>query len=184
MGDRPDRILIVGMMGSGKTTVARALSERLGWPLVDNDAQIRALRGRAGPTIFRESGEDALHAAEGEALEVAIERGPSPAIITVAGSVVDDDALRPRIRAAGHVVWLRARAGTLRHRIGTGRGRRSDAVDETWLAGVAKERAPRYAEVADQVVDVDDRSVESITEEILLAVDAAPSAGGRDPGPD
>ena len=177
VGDRPDRILIVGMMGSGKTTVARALAARLGWPLVDNDAQIRALRGRDGPTIFRESGEDALHAAEREALRVAIERGPSPAIITVAGSVVDDDELRPRIRGAGHVVWLRARAATLHRRIGTGRGRRSDAVDEAWLERVAKDRASRYAEVADQVVDVDARSVESIAGEIVAKLDDAPAAG-------
>jgi len=164
------------MMGAGKTTVARALADRLGWPLLDNDAQIRALRGRDGPTIFRESGEDALHAAEREALEAAIQRGPAPAIITVAGSVVDDEGLRPRIRDAGHVVWLRARPATLRRRIGTGRGRRSDAVDEAWLARLAADRAARYADVADQVVDVDARSVDSIAEEILGALDA-PSAG-------
>lgn len=177
MGQQRDRLLLVGMMGAGKTTVARRLQERLGWPLLDNDAQILALRGRDGPTIFREGGEAALHAAEREALEAAIERGPSPAIITVAGSVVDDDEVRGRLRDAGHVVWLRARAATLRRRIGKGRGRRADAVDEDWLAKLAADRAPRYATVADQVVDVDDRSVDSVADEIVAAIDAGISAG-------
>ncbi len=177
MSNRHERLLLVGMMGAGKTTVARRLAERLGWPLLDNDAQIRALRGRDGPTIFREDGEDALHAAEREAIEDAIEHGPARAIVTVAGSVVDDDELRARVREAGHVVWLRARPSTLHRRIGEGRGRRSDAIDEDWLARLAAERAPRYEDVADQIVDVDDRSIDSVAAEIAAAVERRASAG-------
>lgn len=158
-------------MGSGKTTVARALAARLGWPILDNDALIRAT-GRDGPTIFRDDGEDALHAAERAAFLDALGRRP-PSVVTVAASVVDDPELRARLRGSGHVVWLRARPETLHRRIAAGSGRRADAVDEAWLANVAAERQPLYESVADQVVDVDDRDVDDVTRTIVAAVGAA-----------
>jgi shikimate kinase len=171
----PARIVLVGMMGAGKTTVAKAIAARLGWPLLDNDAEILAATGRDGPTIFREGGEDALHAAEEAAFQRAIDE-PGPAVVTVAASVVDDPALRDRLRAAGHVVWLRARPATLHERIASGAGRRSDAVDESWLAQLSREREPLYADVADDVVDVDDLGVAAIADSVIAALDA-PSAG-------
>ena len=163
------------MMGSGKTTVAKAIAARLGWPVLDNDAQIRAATGRDGPTIFREGGEDALHQAEQAAFKRAIEEA-RPSVVTVAASVVDDPDLRDRLRSAGHVVWLRARSETLHRRIASGAGRRSDAVDETWLAQLSRDREPRYRDVADQVVDVDDLSVAAIADSVIAAMDGR-SAG-------
>jgi shikimate kinase len=176
MTDRPARIVLVGMMGSGKTSVGRAVAARLGWPLLDNDAQILAATGRPSPTIFREGGEDALHEAERQAFRDAV-AAPAPAVVTVAGSVVDDPELRTKLRAAGHVVWLRARPATLHRRIDSGVGRRSDAVDEAWLARRATDRRPLYESVADQVVDVDDRPVDAIAEAIVAAIPSASSAG-------
>ena len=163
------------MMGSGKTTVAKAIAARLGWPVLDNDAQIRAATGRDGPTIFREGGEDALHQAEQAAFKRAIEEA-RPSVVTVAASVVDDPGLRDRLRSAGYVVWLRARPETLHRRIASGAGRRSDAVDETWLAQLSRDREPRYRDVADQVVDVDDLSVAAIADSVIAAMDGR-SAG-------
>jgi shikimate kinase len=174
--DRPARIVLVGMMGSGKTSVGRAVAARLGWPLLDNDAQILAATGRPSPAIFREGGEDALHAAERQAFTAAVD-GSAPAVVTVAGSVVDDPELRERMRSAGHVVWLRARPATLHRRIDSGAGRRSDAVDEAWLARRATDRRPLYASVANQVVDVDDQPVDAIAEAIVATITSLPSAG-------
>jgi shikimate kinase len=175
IGPPPARIVLVGMMGSGKTTVAKAIGARLGWKVLDNDAQIRAATGRDGPAIFREGGEDALHQAEEAAFLRAINE-PGPSVVTVAASVVDDPAHRDRLRAGGHVVWLRARPATLHRRIASGAGRRSDAVDEAWLTRLSREREPRYAEVADQVVDVDDQSVAGVADAVIAAIGAA-SAG-------
>ena len=102
MDDQP-RILLVGMMGSGKTTVGRALAKRTGWPFLDNDALVRELTGRTPAAIDARDGEDALHDAETRAFRAAVERH-GPAIIAVAGAVVDNDEERARLAGAGHVV--------------------------------------------------------------------------------
>lgn len=169
MNDHSPRILLIGMMGSGKSTVGRALATRTGWPFLDNDALVRELTGREPAAIDAEDGEDALHAAEIEAFRAATAR-PGPAIIAVAGAVVDDDAELARLATAGHVVWLRGRPETLRGRIGTGAGRRADARDLSWIRARLNERAPRYAAAADQVVDIEDHRPAAIAREILAAI--------------
>jgi shikimate kinase len=164
------RIVLVGMMGSGKSTVGRALAEELGWPLLDNDALVRETTGRGGPEIFRAGGEAALHEAEREALVAAI-RHPAPAVITAAASVVDDARLRSMLPHAGTVVWLRAAVDTIVDRIdaSAGAGRRSDARDVAWLEERASQRAPLYTAVADAIVDVDGRTIDELVAAIREA---------------
>ena len=174
---RQKRILLIGMMGAGKTTVGRELAKRTGWPFLDNDVLVRELTGREPAAIDAEDGQDALHAAEARAFRAATER-PGPAIIAVAGAVADDDAELARLAAAGHVVWLRGRPGTLRGRIGTGAGRRADALDLAWITARVNERAARYAAAADQIVDIENHRPAAIARAILevLAVLEARSA--------
>ena len=168
----PSRILLIGMMGSGKTTVGRQVARRTGWPFLDNDAQVRELTGREPEAIDAEDGEDALHAAEIAAFRAALAR-PGAAVIAVAGAVVDDPTAREELRRErAHVVWLRGRPETLRARIGAGTGRRADALDLDWLTARAREREPRYRAVADQVIDIEDRHATAIAREILEAVAA------------
>lgn len=175
MKRRSSRILLIGMMGSGKTAIGRELGRRTGWPFLDNDALVRELTGREPAAIDANDGEDALHAAEARAFQMATDRS-GPAIVAVAGWIVDDDAARARLAAAGHVVWLRARPDSLRTRIGSGAGRRADAQDVGWLEARATEREPRYRETADQVVDVDDLDPAAIAAAILDTI-GLPSAG-------
>jgi shikimate kinase len=170
-----DRILLVGMMGAGKTTIGRQLAALTGWPMVDNDELVRRLTGREPRAIAAEDGEDALHDAETAAFEGALRLAP-PQIIGVAGAMVDRPAVRKTLRGAGYVVWLRARPETLHARIGDGADRRPDAVDPAWLAARAKEREARYREVADQVIDVDDAAPAEVADAILRALEAR-SAG-------
>lgn len=161
------------MMGSGKTTVGLELAKRTGWPFLDNDALVRELTGREPTAIDAEDGEDALHAAETAAFRAATDRA-GPAIIAVAGAVVDHDVERMRLAAAGHVVWLRGRPETLRGRIGSGVGRRADARDLAWITARVNERASRYAAAANQIVDIENHRPAAIAGEILAAIDAAP----------
>jgi len=169
------RILLVGMMGSGKTTVGRELARRTGWPMVDNDDLVRTMTAREPAAIAADDGEDALHDAEAAALSAALALAP-PLIVGVAGAMVERPDVRATLRRAGHVVWLRARPETLRSRIGQGADRRPEAVDLAWLAAHAAEREPLYREVADQVIDVDDTTLEAIASAIL-SVAGIPSAG-------
>jgi len=167
----PTRIVLVGMMGSGKTTVGREIARRTGWPWLDNDDLVRELTGREPSAIAIEDGEEALHDAEAASLGVALGREP-PLVVAAAGSTVERADVRDRLRQAGHVVWLRARPGTLRTRIGSGVDRRPEAVDPEWLAARAAEREPLYREVADQVIDTDVRSAARVAAAILTAVGA------------
>jgi shikimate kinase len=162
------------MMGSGKTSVGRALAGRLGWPFLDNDELVRERTGREPAAIHADDGEDALHAEEIAALRAAIER-PGHSVIGVAGAVVDDPDARRELGEAGHVVWLRAAPTTLLARIGTGAGRRSDAVDLEWIRDRVAARAPAYEQVADQILDVDAMSIDGAVDRIIEAI--GPSGG-------
>jgi shikimate kinase len=168
---KPPAIILVGMMGSGKSTVGHALSRRTGWRYVDNDDLVRSFSGRGATEIRATDGEDALHDVEELAFEASLALEP-PVIIGAAGGVVLDPLARVRLRSGPYVVWLRARPTTLLAHIGDGTGRRAEATDPAWIAAQARERAPLYAEVASQIIDVDDRSPDEVADLVLAGLSA------------
>jgi shikimate kinase len=160
-------VLLIGMMGAGKSTVGRAIAARTGWPYVDNDELVRQATGREAPEVAAAGGEAALRAAESDALGRALALQP-PAVAGVAGGVVLSPADRERLLAAGGVVWLRASLTTLAERVGSGEGRAWLQSDpEAALAALAAEREPYYAEVADAIVDVDDLTPEQAADAVI-----------------
>jgi shikimate kinase len=161
-----ERVFLVGMVGSGKTTVGQTLSERTGWPYLDNDDLVHRLTGREPAEIYATDGEDVLHVAEARALDAALEMDP-PIIVGVAGFIVDDPAAREALRDGGHVVWLRARPDTLLARMAPDDGRRSDAHDPEWVRARLREREPLYAAAATQIIDVDEATPDEIASRIL-----------------
>jgi shikimate kinase len=151
-------ILLVGMMGAGKTTVGELVAETLGWPYRDSDVDVAVATGMSVPEIFETQGETAFRQAESEVLARAC-AGTEPSVISVAGGAVLSAANRDLLRASGTVVWLRARIETLAARVGTGVGRPLlDGVPAATLAELSVVRTELYAEVADLVIDVDDLS--------------------------
>jgi shikimate kinase len=153
---RTQKVLLMGMMGSGKTTVGGALSTRLGWPYLDNDALLERTAGQSAPDIVAAEGEQALRVAESKVLTLMLGM-PSPLIGGVPGGVVLDDGDRRRLKdSPAHVVWLRASTKVLARRVGSGTGRPWLGADpEAALRKLAADRNPLYEEVADQVIDVD-----------------------------
>jgi len=167
----PDHVLLIGMMGAGKTTVGGLVAERLGWPLLDSDAEVAAATGRSVPQIFAEQGEAAFRAAESAALARAVAGGRT--VVSVAGGAVLDPANRELLRRAGRVVWLRARPETLVARVGDGAGRPLLGEDPALaLVELDAVRRPIYARLADQVIDVDELAPEEVAELVLDALAA------------
>lgn len=164
------RVLLVGMMGAGKSSVGKALSQATGWPYLDNDDLVAAATGRHITQVLAEAGEKALRDAESAALGHALSLDP-PLVAGIAGGVVLDPSDRVRLAGGGFVVWLRARVETLARRVGTGQGRpwlQPDPVAA--LRRLAADREPHYAAVARLVVDVDDVGADEAARRVLDAL--------------
>jgi shikimate kinase len=169
-GQRPARLLLVGMMGSGKTTVGELAALRLGWPHLDSDAEVVAATGHTVPEIFASQGEQAFREAESAALARAVQ--VEPVVVSVAGGAVLDSDNRRLIRTSGTVVLLRAEVGTLADRIGDGAGRPLlDGDTEQALAELDAVRRLLYMQLADAVVDVDDKTPEQVAEAVVGMLD-------------
>ena len=179
-----ERLLLVGMMGAGKTTVARLAARRLRWAYVDTDGEITRSTGATVPELFARHGEGRFREEEARALDAVLGR-PGPLVVSVGGGAVLDPANRRRLREAGTVVWLRARPATLLARVHDGAGRPLLAGDSPedralTLERLEAERRPLYAEVAHEVVDVDHLDAERVTDRLLVCTGLdAPRPGAR-----
>jgi shikimate kinase len=161
-------------MAAGKSSVARALARHLRRQLLDNDAQLEASRGVTGREAAAQHGVDALHQAEAQHLLEALATR-EPAVIAAAASVVDADRCRRAMEAA-NVVWLRIEPETAARRMGEPSHRRSLEPDVTEaLAALVVTRAPRYSEVADLTIDVDELTVPEVVDRVLAWLPQGPS---------
>jgi shikimate kinase len=166
-------LVLVGMMGSGKTTVGRRVAARLGRRLRDSDDEVEARTGRTVREIFESDGEAAFRAEEARALAEAL-ADPEPVVVAAAGGVVLDPDNRERLRAAGTVVWLDGRPEDLARRVTSG-GHRPLLGDDplATLRRLDRERRPLYEEVADHVVPVGDRPLDDVVADVLAVVGAS-----------
>ena len=149
------RVLLVGLMATGKSSVAQAISSATGWPAVDNDALLERSTGCTAADLLADEGLEALRRAESDVLTLTLSL-PPPLVAGVAAGVVLDERDRARLREGGHVVWLRASPSTIVRRLSSASHR--PFLDEdplTALREMARVRDPLFAEVADQVLDMD-----------------------------
>jgi shikimate kinase len=182
MGDR--HVVLVGLMGVGKSTVGRRLAKEMERPFADADEQVELRAGQAIPAIFRTGGEDEFRRLETEVLADLVAR-PHPLVVAAGGGAVSRGQNRELLAPRSFVVWLRASAEFLAERTDTAhRPLLASAVDgpETALRRLLVERAPLYEGVADAVVDVepfhdgDDKPKRAIARHI---VDLAVAAGAH-----
>jgi len=175
------RILLVGMMGCGKTTTGALVARRLGWDYRDSDADVEALTGHTVPEIFESDGEAAFRKVEAEVLAIAC-TSERPTVVAVAGGAVLDQDNRRLIRGSGTVVWLRAEPHRLAERVGDGEGRPLLEGDkDEIMARLLEERAPHYAEVADAAIDVDHLTPDQVADRVLEAAGVRPSEAPATP---
>jgi shikimate kinase len=179
MGVVRTHVVLVGLMGSGKTTVGRELAAILDRPFIDNDEQVRAMTGRTVAEISGTgpSGVAEMRRLEREALAEALS-SPVPAVITAAAGVILDDRAR-RLLAEPFVAWLRVDAASLAARVARDPVRPLLGDDpEKVLRTMEQQRERLYAEVADYAVDVDQREPADIAAAITAALRWDQTASG------
>ncbi len=164
------RLVLVGAMGAGKTTVGRAVAEAWGVGFRDTDLDIEAGEGRPISDIFVDSGEARFRELERDAVVAALTSHDG--VLALGGGAVLDDTTR--LRLSGHrVVFLRVGLSDAAKRVGLGvsrpmlmgnvRGRIKQLIDE---------RTPIYESVATHVVDTDGLEVDEVVAQVLSTVGA------------
>lgn len=170
-------IFLVGFRGTGKTTVARLLAERIGWPWADADAVIEEQTTRNIRQIFTDEGEAGFRIRETAILDELCRR--QRVVIATGGGVILNPANRERMRQAGHVVWLIADAATLERRLQSDPATADRRPNLTGgglseIEELLQQREPLYRACADQVIDTTRRAPEEVVEMILAAWNAEP----------
>lgn len=160
---RTDKIYLVGFMGAGKSTVARALGKRLDWKVEDIDARIERVERRDIPAIFRDDGERYFRAREREALLAMLpDRG---LVIASGGGTFADASNRELMLRDGAVIWLDAPLETVLHRVPSD-GRRPLAADRPGMEQLYNQRLAAYRQ-AHLRVDAGRGSVEELVDHIM-----------------
>jgi shikimate kinase len=166
-------LYLIGYRGSGKTSVARELSKRVGQDWVDTDQLVEQSAGQSIKNIFAEKGEPEFRKLETLSI-LELSRGAEPMIISLGGGAILSAQNRDILKI-GHVVWLKASAATLAVRVSgdsTSPDRRPRLTDSHDLLQeierVLAVRTPIYESCANYVVDTERRSLDEICGEIML----------------
>jgi shikimate kinase len=164
-------LILVGMMGAGKTTVGRLLARRLKRSFHDADEEIERRCGVRVPVIFEIEGEAGFRARESQVIAelCALEN----AVLATGGGAVLAEENRRRIAVCGTVIYLHARPSHLWQRVRHDRNRPLLATADPLrkLEELYAERDPLYREVADLVIDTGKQSVQTLAKDLLARLE-------------
>ncbi len=174
-------IVLIGMMGAGKSSIGRKLAARLGVPFVDADSEIEAAAGMTIPEIFEIRGEAEFRIGEARVIARLLDGGPQ--VLATGGGAFQNGETRTLIRAKAISIWLKADFDVLMKRIKrrTDRPMLKTADPAATLQKLIADRYPVYAE-ADITIESRDVLHEIIVDEIMAAFrkfTAVESAEGR-----
>lgn len=165
----PKNIVLIGFMGSGKSTVGRELHQRLGYSLTDMDQLIEKTMGKKITEIFNEEGETAFRDFETLQLIEIAKRTEMRHIISTGGGIVIRPQNRSLLRKLGYVVWLHAPEDIIYERTSRNRDRpllnQPDARER--ISTLMAERKPWYEEAAHLKVDTSGLDSDEIAAGIL-----------------
>lgn len=173
------KLILTGFMASGKSAVGRAAAARLGWRLVDCDAELVARAGQPIPAIFAERGEAQFRNLEREVI-AAVAGDPNrcpqcgeprPAVISTGGGALIDERNYAALKRAGVIICLSARPQVIAARVRRSPHARPKLLEggkplEVRIAELIEERHAAYAR-ADFTVDTSDLSVAESAERVL-----------------
>ncbi|MEM7009888.1 MAG: shikimate kinase [Verrucomicrobiota bacterium] len=155
-------VILVGYMGTGKTSVGRKIADSLGFQFVDTDEVIERMAGKSIPTIFEERGEPAFRDLETKALNSAA--AGIDQVISTGGGIVMRDENRKILDESGYCIWLRASADAIFRRVSTNNHRPLLKTENprATIDNMLREREPRYRAVADLEIKTDGLSIDEV----------------------
>lgn len=157
-------VVLVGMMGAGKSSIGRRLASRLGVGFVDADIEIESAAGMTIPEIFDKHGEPYFRAGEARVIARLLDQGPQ--VLATGGGAVMDPHTRELIRAKGVSIWLKADIDVLLKRT---KRRSSDRPLVDRMKDLMPQREPIYA-LSDIVVQSRDEPHDTIVDEIMVVL--------------
>ncbi|GAA3552791.1 shikimate kinase [Nonomuraea rosea] len=152
-------VVVIGLMGSGKTTAGRLIGTALELPFSDSDPFLQAKYGGTAAQLAAREGADALHRYEAE--HVLQELAGTPKVIAAAASTVEDPRVREALRGA-FVVWVDAPDAVLAERM-----KSSDHRPDFGPAEMRARREPYFREVADLIADVGELRPDQVRDAVL-----------------
>jgi shikimate kinase len=153
-------IVLVGMMGAGKSSIGRRLASRLGIPFIDADTEIESAAGMTIPEIFEKHGEPYFRAGEARVIARLLENGPQ--VLATGGGSVMDAQTRALIGEKGVSIWLKADIDVLLKRT----KRRNDRPLVEKIRVLLPLREPLYAQ-SDIIIQSRDEPHDTIIDEIM-----------------
>jgi shikimate kinase len=168
-------VVLVGLMGAGKSKIGRRLANRLGLPFFDSDQEIEAAAGETIPEIFANRGERTFR--DGERRVIGRLLAQPVHVLATGGGAFMDPATRAAIRRRGVSLWLRADLDVLVQRVSrrTDRPLLSDGDPREILSQLIERRHPVYGE-ADLVIDSGDGSAEATVNRAIAVLAGCPQA--------
>ncbi|TLD70261.1 shikimate kinase [Phragmitibacter flavus] len=161
---RPSNIVLIGLMGSGKTTVGKLVAHSLGFSFIDTDEIIVKNAGKPIPDIFAAEGETGFRQHETAALQQLLNQLQQHAVIATGGGIVTRPENLPLLKQLGYVVWLYATPNTLHHRTAHSDDRPllRNADPAGTLRNLLEARADLYKLASDLKITTDDLSAHDV----------------------
>jgi len=164
-----ENIILIGFMGSGKSSLGRELHQNLGYQLIDTDHVIEKQTGKSIPDIFSQDGEAAFRTFETEQLKQLIAKKTSNHIISTGGGIVCTPENRTILRQLGFVVWLKCSVEDIYERTSQNKNRPLLQCDDPMQAikTLLQERSPYYEETAHLEINTTGLSLDEVSCGIL-----------------
>ena len=162
-----NNIILIGMPGSGKTTIGTELSEKIGYGYIDSDSVIVAREGKRLNEIIAAVGREKFLDIEAKVnSEICADR----CVIATGGSVIYRDGAMQKLKTLGKIVYLKLSYNTIESRLGDLKARGVALKDGFTLKDLYEERVPLYEKYADIAVELDGKTVEQSGETLREAL--------------
>jgi shikimate kinase len=167
--ERPARVVLVGFMGAGKSTIGRRLARRLGYRFEDMDRRIEKREGRTIASLFAERGEAAFRALEQE--EARAVAALKDVVVASGGGAFAQEATRALLQRGAFTVWLQCSLEAALHRVRPD-GSRPLAGNREIMRTLLAEREPSYR-MADVTVDTSRQTPRQVVDRIVELIESA-----------